>query len=79
MIKKEILLNPIVKAVDPSVEPPVTETLEKITDLTMDEANQYLSDEDKRRWVDEKCASANLYFLNPKGYIEKVPPAGWWY
>lgn len=79
MIKKEILLSPVVKPVDPTGEPPLINTLNRITDLTMDEANQHLSVADKRRWVDESNRTANLYFINNKGYIQKVEPSGWWY
>lgn len=79
MKKKEILLNPIVKPMVGMSEPPVTECLDSITELTMDEANQHLSVADKRRWVNAKNATANLYFINPNGDIKEVEPSGWWY
>lgn len=79
MKKKEIFLNPIVKPMVLMSEPPVTECLDSITELTMDEANQHLSVADKRRWVKYKNKTANLYFINQNGYIEEVEPAGWWY
>ena len=79
MIKKEILFDPRVKPMHGMREPHVTRQLEKITDLSMDEANQHLSVADKRRWVDEKNCTANLYFINPRGMIQQVEPPGWWY
>lgn len=80
MIKKDILLNPVIKRMDNVVEPPLTEEI-TWTDLSMDEANQYLSHSDKCKWVKEqnKKGRANLYFVNPKGDIQEVEPSGWWY
>lgn len=78
MIKKEILLNPVIRRMDGITEPPVIETI-TFEDLTMDEANQHLSQSDKQRWVNAHNKTANLYFINPKGYIQEVEPAGWWY
>ena len=78
MIKKEILLNPVIRRMDGITEPPVTEPI-TFEDLTMDEANQHLSHSDKCRWVEEHNTYANLYFVNPRGDIQKVEPSGWWY
>jgi hypothetical protein len=77
MIKKEILLNPIVKRMDGVKEPPITEPI-SMKDLSMDEANQHLSTLDRQRWVKEHNQTANLYFIKD-GYIKKVDPSGWWY
>lgn len=77
MIKKEILINPIIRRMDNVYEPP---TFNPITmkDLSMDEANQYLSPHDRLKWVDEQI-DKYLYFVNPQGYIQMVEPEGWWY
>lgn len=77
MIKKEILLNPIVNRMDDVMEPPITEPI-TMKDLSMEEANQHLSPLDRRRWVEEHNQTANLFFIKD-GYIKKVPPSGWWY
>lgn len=79
MIKKEILLDPRVKPMQEVHDIPVSQELESITDLSMDEANQHLSVADKKRWVNKKNCTANLYFINPRGMIQMVEPAGWWY
>lgn len=77
MIKKEILLNPIVRRMDNVAEPPISNTI-TMNDLSMDEANQYLSPTDRLKWVDEQI-DKDLYFVNPQGYIQMVEPKGWWY
>lgn len=78
MIKKEVLLNPVVRRMDNVAEPPVFEPIEW-EDLSMDEANQHLSHADKAKWVKAHNKTANLYFINPRGQIQQVEPSGWWY
>ena len=78
MIKKEILLNPIIRRMDDVAEPPISNPI-TMSDLSMDEANQYLSLNDRWKWVDEHNKTANLYFVNPHGYIQMVEQSGWWY
>ena len=63
---------------DNVAEPPICNPI-TMSDLSMDEANQYLSPHDRLRWADEHNKTANLYFVNPQGYIQKVEPSGWWY
>ena len=80
MIKKEILLRPLdPHPIEELSEPQKMNVMDSITELSMDEANMQLSSADKRRWCEIKNATANLYYLNQKGIIEMVPPAGWWY
>ena len=78
MIKKDILLNPIVRDMRRVKEPPVTEFLD-LGKINKDEANQYLSQRDKQRWVDEHNKQGNFYFINMRGEIQDVEPSGWWY
>ncbi len=78
MIKKEILLNPIVRDMRGVKEPPVTAFLD-LGKINKDEANQYLSQRDKQRWVDEHNKKGNFYFINMRGDIQDVEPSGWWY
>ena len=77
MIKKEIKYNPIVRRMDNVSEPPVFKPMEW-EDMSMDEANQYLSDADKSKWVKAHNKTANLFFINPRGQIQEVEPSGWW-
>ena len=79
MIKKEIELRPLDShPLKELFEPPKTQTMESISELSMDEANK-LCHKDKRRWCEEMNRTANLYFINPKGMIQRVEPSGWWY
>lgn len=78
MKKKDIFLNPVIKRMDNVVEPPLSNVI-TMKDLSKDEANQHLSYSDKCKWVEEHNINANLYFVNPKGDIQEVEPAGWWY
>lgn len=74
MIKKEVLLNPVVRRMDNVAEPPVYKPMEW-EDLSMDEANQHLSHADKAEWVKAHNKTANLfYFINRWGYIEQDKP-----
>lgn len=50
----------------------------KIDMMTKDEANQYLSREEKEMWIERHNRTANLYVLR-NGRIEDVPATGWWY
>lgn len=50
----------------------------KIDMMTKDEANQYLSREEKEMWIEFHNRTANLYVLR-NGRIEDVPATGWWY
>ena len=47
--------------------------------MTKDEANQLSDIRHRQQWVKVHNATANLYFINPKGEIKEVEPAGWWY
>jgi len=83
MIKKEILLKPMkLSSMENVTEPPVTETIECIYELTKDEMNMSsFTPAQRRDWCDYKnrTGGANLYTLDRYGYIRDVPASGWWY
>lgn len=47
--------------------------------LTVEEANEKLTYDGKRKWVRIYTATANTYFIDNNGVIKPVDPAGWYY
>lgn len=83
MIKKEILLKPMkLSSMKNVTEPPVTETIESIYELTKAEMNMSsFTPAQRRDWCDYKNRNreANLYTLDRYGYIREVFARGRWY
>ena len=52
-------------------------TDEELKAMSKDEANQFLSYKDKRRWVDLHNIGYHLSLVTEQ--IEDVPPEGWYF
>ena len=47
--------------------------------MTVEEANEKLTYDGKRKWVRIHTAHANTYFIDNNGVIKPVDTAGWYY